>query len=302
MDQSAPFRRISREHKRYGFSAAHPPVVTISPGETVVVETHDARSGTIRSSADLLDKPHPDGPNPVTGPIYVTGAEPGDALVVHIREIALDRQGFTAVKARVGLIGERAPHFATRMIPIQDGWAHFSETLRFPVSPMVGTIGVAPASGEIACLYPGRHGGNMDNKFVRPGATLHLPVEVPGALLALGDVHAAMGDGEVSMIGLEIAAEVTITVDLAKGEAISRPWLEYGGLWITTGDAMDPATAMRIACDEMVSLLMRRLGLTLEEAYMLASIRADLAICQSCDPGRFPLTTRMTYAHGSETG
>ncbi|HZT33577.1 MAG TPA: acetamidase/formamidase family protein [Bryobacteraceae bacterium] len=293
--QPAP-RRIPRDQKQYAFSAAYPPVLTIQPGATVIVETDDARSGTIRTPADLLDRPHPQGPNPVTGPIYVSGAEPGDSLAVTVHEIALAPQGFTAVKARIGLLAERAPEYATKIIPIRNSEVCFSDKIRFAVSPMVGTIGVAPESGEIACLYPGTHGGNMDNKYVRPGCVLHLPVRVPGALLSLGDVHAAMGDGEVTMIGLEIAAEVTITVNLAKGETLARPWIEFGELWITTGEDMDTNRALRIACDEMVSLLMRRLGISFEEAYMLASVRADLAICQSCDPGRFPVTTRMVYA------
>jgi acetamidase/formamidase len=138
-------------------------------------------------------------------------------------------------------------------------------------------------------------GGNMDNKFVRPGCSLHLPVLIPGANLALGDVHASMGDGEVSMVGLETEAEVTIKVDLLKGVEIGRPWLEDDARWITTGDGMETGEALRMACREMVALLMRRLKISFEQAYMLASIRADLAICQACDPERFPVTTRMSY-------
>jgi amidase len=287
--------RIGREQKRYSFSPAHVPVLTIRPGDTVIVETDDARSGTVRTAADLLDKPHPDGANPVTGPIYVTGAEPGDSLAVHIRRVRLERQGFTGVKAKIGLLADRAGRYETRMIPIRGKSVAFSGSIRFPIAPMIGTIGVAPRSGEIGCLYPGAHGGNMDNKFVRPGCTVHLPVLIPGAHLSLGDAHAAMGDGEVTMVGLEIRAEVTVVVDLIKGESIERPWMEDAARWITTGDGIDTNAALRMACDEMVSLLMRRLDISFEEAYMLASLRADLAICQSCDPGRFPVTTRMVY-------
>src|SRR5262245_23515308 len=105
-------------------------------------------------------------------------------------------------------------------------WCQFSEQVRFPVRPMVGTLGVAPATGEISTLYPGAHGGNMDNNEVRPGCTVHLPVQVKGGLLSVGDVHASMGDGGVTMIGLEIPAVVTCTVSVLKGEQAVRPGME----------------------------------------------------------------------------
>jgi len=297
--QSESHKRISRKNKHYSFSPSHRPVLSIESGEAVIVETNDARSGTIRTSADLLREPHPEGANPVTGPIHVASAEPGDSLLVRVHQIAVEPNGFTAIKAAVGLMGQRAAEFATKIIPVQDGLVHFSDSIQFPAVPMIGTIGVAPESQEIPCLYPGAHGGNMDNKFVRAGCVLHLPVWVDGALLSMGDVHAAMGDGEVSMIGLETASEITATVELVKGERIDRPWIEYDGRWITTGDNPDPAVALKMACAEMIGLLMRRLGISFNDAYMLASVRADLAICQCCDPGRFPVTTRMSYEFGT---
>jgi amidase len=288
-------KRVSRDTRTYSFSRRNHPVISIQPGETVVVETHDARTGTIQTCSDLLDGSPREGLNPVTGPIYVEDARPGDSLAVRVEEIQLAPKGFSAVKAHVGLLADQAKFFTTRIIPVEDGWVHFSDTIRFPARPMIGAIGVAPEFDDVPSLYPGVHGGNMDNNFVRPGCVLHLPVWTPGALLSLGDVHASMGDGEISMLGLDIAAEVTLRVDVIKGERIERPWIEYGGSWITTGDDLDAGRALRIACREMVSLLMNRLCIPFQDAYMLASVRADLGICQSCDPGRFPVTTRMVY-------
>src|SRR5258705_11844445 len=115
-------KRISRDYKRYSFNAQDSPVLSIDAGETLEIETHDARFGTIRKNSDLLDKPPPHGFNPITGPIYVNGAEPGDSLLVSINKIELDAQGFTAVKANVGLLAERAPEFKTRIVKIDDGW------------------------------------------------------------------------------------------------------------------------------------------------------------------------------------
>jgi len=288
--------RITRNHIQYAHDKTFPPVLTVDTGDAVVFETYDARTGTIQSDADLLDHPHPKGMNPVTGPIYVADAEPGDILQVHITDITLSDRGFLAVKKDVGLLAHRANRYATKMIPVADGIASFSERVRFPVRPMVGTIGTAPAGGGVSTGYPGPHGGNMDNNEVRVGAKVHLPVCVPGALLSLGDVHASMGDGEVSMIGLEICAEVAVRVFLLKGESIGRPWIETPeGRWVTTGDDPDAEVAMRIACEEMVDMIMRRMRLSFEEAYMLVTARGDLAVCQACQPGSFPVTTRMTF-------
>lgn len=288
--------RLTRDHIVYSLDKAHPPVLTIDPGETVCLETYDARTGTIQSDADLLDHPHPKGANPATGPIFVRGAAPGDSLAVTILKIDLADRGFLAIKKGVGLLAHRADRYATKMIAIRDGIAHFNDRIRFPVRPMIGVIGTAPAGAGLHTGHPGPHGGNMDNNEIKVGARVHLPVAVPGALLGIGDVHASMGDGEISMIGFEICAEVTARVDLLRGETIPRPWIETAdGRWVTTGDDPDPEAAMRIACDEMVTLLQRRFGLSFEDAYMLVTARGDLTICQACQPGSFPVTTRVSF-------
>lgn len=286
---------VTRDQIVYSLDKAHPPAIEIEPGETLRVETYDARTGTIRSEADLLDQPHPKGANPATGPILVKGAQPGDSLAVEILAIDLAKEGFLAIKAQTGLLAHRAERFVTRMVPVRHGQVIFGQRVRFPVRPMIGTIGTAPAGEGVETLLPGPHGGNMDNRYVTTGATIHLPVAVPGALLAIGDVHASMGDGEITMIGLEICAEVTVRVNLLKGVPVSRPWLETAGAWVTTGDALDPAEALRIAAEEMAGLLQQRLKLTFEEAYMLMSARGDVQICQILGPGTFPVTTRAVF-------
>jgi amidase len=233
--------------------------------------------------------------NPATGPVFVNGAEPGDSLLVEIKQVVLADVGFLAVKAGVGLLAHRAERFVTKIIPIQNGIAYFSDRVRFPVRPMVGVIGIAPSGEGVSTGYPGPHGGNMDNNEIKVDAKVHLPVFVPGALLGIGDVHASMGDGEISMVGFETCAEVTAKIELLKGETITRPWIETAdGRWVTTGDDLDPEQAMRIASEEMVNLLMKRWDLSFEEAYMLVTAYADLAICQACQPGEFPVTTRMS--------
>lgn len=290
-------QRLTRDQIVYRLDRADPPVVEIEPGERLVLETYDARSGTISSDSDLLDRPHPVGANPATGPILVRGAEPGDSLAVHVEAIDLAPSGFLAVKKGQGLLAARADRYATRIVPIVDGIVHFGD-LRFPANPMVGVVGTAPAGEGMSTSYAGAHGGNMDNKLLGPGATAHLPVSVPGALLSLGDVHGAMGDGEITFIGLEIQAEVTIRVDLHKGRVLRRPLIETRDHWVTTGDGESLAAAARLAADEMVNLMMERAGLSFEEAYMLMSAAVDVQICQCCEPGAFPVTARAVVSKG----
>ncbi len=287
----ASTHQLSRQHLVYSLDQTHAPALEIGPGDRVVLETYDARTGSIQRDEDLLEHPHPAGSNPATGPILVRGAEPGDALCVEIERIELAPQGFLAVKAGMGLLGHLAKGFATRMVQIEGDQVRFGD-LRFPIRPMVGVIGTAPAGVGISTGMPGPHGGNMDNRYIAPGSKVYLPVNVPGALLGIGDVHGAMGDGEITFIGLEICAEVTARVELLKGKRLRRPLVETAEYWITTGDHPDPAQALRVAAEEMVLLMQERMGLGFAEAYMLMSGAVDVQICQCCGPGEFPVTTR----------
>jgi amidase len=291
---SAP-KSLDRSHIIYLLDRETPPALEIDSGDTVVFETHDARTGTIRSNQDLLDHAHPDGSNPATGPVWIREAQPVDSLAVEILDIQLADKAFVAVKKGVGLLSDRAQNFATRVTEIRDGNVNFSPSLRFPTRPMIGVIGTAPASEAVETAFPGAHGGNMDNRYVTKGATIHLPIGVPGALFALGDVHAAMGDGEITMVGLEAAARVTARVRLLKGVTVRRPWIESNNHWVTTGDDPDPAKALKIAATEMVLLLQDKLNLSFEDTYMLMSASCDVQICQACDPGKFPITTRAVF-------
>ena len=286
---------VTRDHVVYSFSRQHRPVREVDSGDRICFETYDARTGTIRSEEDLLDHPHPRGLNPVTGPIFVRGAEPGDTLCIDVLNVQLASQGFIAVKAGVGNLGHLAEHYMTKLIRIENNIAHFDDRLRFPVRPMIGVIGTAPAGEEVPTLYPGPHGGNMDHNDVKVGSRVYLPVFVEGALFSIGDVHASMGDGEVSMTGIEICAEVTVRVELIRGESISRPLIETDDAWITTGDAPKLVDAITIACEEMAQFLQHKLSIPFEKAYLLMSAIGDVRIGQVCDPDRFPATIRVVF-------
>lgn len=286
---------ITRDHIVYSFDREHRPVRIIDPGDKIRFETYDARTGTIRSEDNLLDRPHPLGANPATGPVFVKCAEPGDTLRVEILAIELASQGFIAIKAGLGNLGHLAEKYVTRLVQIEDGVVHYDDRIRFPVRPMIGVIGTAPAGESVSTLYPGPHGGNMDHNDVKVGSCVYLPVFVEGALFGVGDVHAAMGDAEVTMTGIEICADVTVRVNLIKGESIPRPWIETDASWITTGDAPKLADAITIACEEMANLLQRKLSVSFDDAYMLMSAIGDVRISQSCQPNQFPSTIRVVF-------
>ena len=210
----------------YEFSRHNEPRLRIQPGETIIVESEDAFSGQIRTDDDRRDKSKKPYGNPQTGPIWVEGAEPGDSLAVKIEEIR-PSLGQCATrtsdpKQLAEWLGTECPH-GTHVCPIKDGQIHWSDSLTIPYTPMLGCIGTAPDWGVPTTSPAGPHGGNMDIVETAPGSTLYLPVFVPGALLYLGDAHAAMGHGELSASGLEMPAETEISVDLVKGKTIPSP-------------------------------------------------------------------------------
>lgn len=223
-------RRIALDKLCYEFNRHDTPRCRIQPGERLIVESQDAFSGQIRSENDRRDKSKIPYSNPTTGPIYVEGAGRGDTLAVSIHSITPTLgKCFTRTSDPRQLtewLGNDCPH-GTRVCEISaEGFIHWSETVRIPYTPMLGCIGTAPDCGVPTTNPAGPHGGNMDIVETAPGATLYLPVFVPGALLYLGDAHAAMGHGELSASGLEMPAETEITVDVVKGQTIPAPRLE----------------------------------------------------------------------------
>lgn len=236
----------------YEFNRAHPSRLTIRPGETVVVASEDALTGQIRTNDDRRDKVKMPYSNPMTGPIAVEGAEPGDALAVTIGEIR-PTIGQCATrtadpKQLCEWLGTDCAH-GTHVMPIRDGLIYWSDTITIPYRPMIGCIGTAPDWGSPTTGPAGPHGGNMDIVEVAPGATLYLPVYVPGGWLYLGDLHAAMGHGELSATGLEMPGETTITVHLVKSARLAWPRVENADeiLVIASGAPMERSIATAYA-------------------------------------------------------
>jgi amidase len=182
----------------------------------------------------------------------------------------------------------------TKIFRVEDGIVHMNEKVSWPQRPMFGVIGVAPESGSIGTFEAARHGGNLDDNENRIGATIHLPVFQPGGLLAIGDMHASMGDGEISGTGVEIGGTATIKVDLIKGKSGGWPITESAGYWITHGTSKDSIDeALQNACEEAARLLVDEWGFTIEDAFVFLSVTSDLGIAQYCHPSPGSVIAKM---------
>ena len=237
----------------YDYDRRYPPRLRIEPGERVQVETEDAFTAQIRGEGDRRDKTAQPRSNPQTGPILVQGAMPGDTLAVKIESIEPSigqcATYTTNPKQLSQWLGDDCPH-GSHVCPIEDGKIHWSPQVTIPYQPMLGCIATAPDGAVPTTLTAGPHGGNMDIIETCPSNTVYLPVFVEGALLFLGDAHAAMGHGELSAAGLEMPARTVITVNLLKGKAISWPRIESPSqiMTITTGRPMERSIAHAFAC------------------------------------------------------
>jgi amidase len=275
--------RVGRDRIAHAYDAAATPVGEVVPGSTVVFATHDARAGSLldRPTGTPYELPLPPGKgNPVTGPVAVTGARPGDAVVVTIRRIELGPVGWCGGHAHVGPVPVgRVPRPIARTCEVRDGHVVFGPDLSIPLRPMVGCVGTAPrpGAGAVSTAYSGPHGGNMDQPVVAEGARVWLPVAVDGALVSLGDVHACQGDGELSGVALEAPAEVTVTIDLVPGAGIDWPWVELpdGRVAVCTV-APTWSEARSLAVDAAMRAVERDLGLEAGDALGLVSLVGDL--------------------------
>lgn len=269
----------------YKFTADMEPIASVLPGDIFKVETNDCFFQQVLSEEQDLKDLDYGRLNPATGPIYVEGAEPGDLLKVKIISIDVKDKGIAAVIPNGGLLGDQVTKSIIRIINIEDNHALF-QGVKIPISPMIGVIGVAPAKedGEWTTDTPWKHGGNMDIKDIKAGSTLYFPVNQEGALLALGDCHALMADGEVCFTGLEIPAEVTLEVDLIKNKSVKWPLLETDEytMVVASGDNLDHAVYE--ATSNAVEYIKNSLAIEWEEAYILASLSVDLKISQLVDP------------------
>lgn len=279
-------KELTSEKVIYKFSSDMKPAITVIQGEVLRVQTNDCFFQQVFEESQVLDSIDYDLLNPASGPIFIEGAEPGDLLKVKILDIIVASKGVSAVLKGEGVLGNQVKNPKIRLIDIIDNHAVFDKNIKIPIDPMIGVIGVAPLEedGEWATNSPWKHGGNMDTKDIKAGSTLYFPVNQKGALLALGDCHALMGDGEMCFTGLEVPAEVIIQLDVIKNKTMKWPLLETrdASMVIASGDSLEDA--IYEASDQAIMFIKDSLKIDWEEAYIIGSLVVDLKISQVVDP------------------
>jgi amidase len=264
---------VAKEQCVVEYSATNSPVLTVAPGEMFQLQTPSTLT-------------HPEVfPNqttiPVTGPIYIEDAKPGSVLRVDIIKIELTA-GVGAILTIPGR-GAFAQHIAKpecKVLPYDKEYVYFNDTIKIPLRPMVGKIGIAPAGKSVNCHAPGPHGGNMDITDITDGSSVYLPVFIDGALLACGDVHATMGDGESILSAVETEASLTLCCQVLDDLNLTHPIVVTSGDIMTVGEGQTLEEAHQIALYDMAQLLSKKLGLEFVDSARLISIAADLKINQ----------------------
>lgn len=292
---------VDRSMGGFAYDTITPPRTSIQPGDVVRIETRDPRSGALLGGPVDSFQPYPPPPggrsNALTGPVHVLGAQPGDVLVVHVRSIDLASVGYMAAKDLGFVVPPGSIDDAKIGIVAVDDESLSWRGHRLPLRPMLGCLGVAhpsaPTSGNV-----GEFGGNFDHVVLGVGCTVYLPVFVPGALLYVGDVHAGMGDGELSCGGVEIAATVELSVDVMRGVHLARPRFDTGEKIVTTGWGHAFGDARRDCVADMLDLMTRCLRIGSAEAFMLISVAGDLRVGQACGNMEMTLRLEMPKLHG----
>jgi len=285
--------KLSKDTVIYAMSEANKPALYADPGTQIVFEAEDALHGQIKSPDGGFDGLDWTRVNPATGPLYINGAQPGDVLSVKINKIEVASSGVVVCGKGMGALGHILEGSAIKIMTIDGDEAIFSDKIRIPLNKMIGVIGTAPKEGEIPCGVPDYHGGNMDCKEIKEGAMVLLPVNVPGALLAMGDLHAIMADGEIGVSGLEAPGAVTVTVDIIKGKDLPLPMIINDTHVMTLASHEDLDIAVEMATANMVDYLTKNEGFTPHDAVMLISLAGDVRICQVVDPKK---TARVEIA------
>lgn len=266
---------LTKEQHTLDFRAGHVPAARVASGAVVRFETGDVAYERL-AGGEALEAIGLETFNRVTGPVFVDGAEPGDAIRVEILDIEIHRSWSVWLPGFGGL-GGYATETIARQVPLEDGFAVISPRLRVPVEPMIGCIGLAPAEGVGSTFMPAYHwGGNMDLREMSPGTTVDLPVEVAGGLLSVGDHHAAMGHGEPTWVSLESAGASTLRISLLKDAGITHPILRRDGRILFLGQGVDLAAAHQHAVDRAWAYLVEERGLEPFEAYAYASARLEM--------------------------
>jgi acetamidase/formamidase len=302
------FCPVDRVH--FTWDLRHEPAMTIESGDVVVVRTRDVSDNQITpaATASVLATLNWERVYPLAGPIYVNGARPGDTLAIDVVDIHTEGWGWTAILPGFGLLADDFKEPYLRVFDLTNGEAaYLREDIAIPIEPFFGTMGVCPAGAtRQAVMPPGTFGGNMDTRQLTRSSTLYLPVQVDGALFSCGDAHAAQGDGEVCVTGIEAPMYAALRFTLQRGRRIPAPQfltpgplvprVNQGGWYGTTGVGPDLYEASREAVRAMIAYLSTRCHLSDEDAYILTSLCVDLKISEIVDAGQYIVSALLPLA------
>jgi acetamidase/formamidase len=297
---------LSAEPTHSRWNRALPPRLTIAPGDTVHVECVDASGAQVRPGMSVADYLTIDRGriHALTGPIFVEGADPGDVLQIEVLKVAHKGWGWTSVIPGLGFLKERFSEPYLFHWTLKDEVTASLTPAVVPLRPFCGVMGVAQAeNGEFRTRPPGNFGGNVDVRELCGGAKLYLPVLNTGALFSVGDGHAAQGDGEVCINGIECPADVTLRFHVHKGRALTGPIIDSGPAgradlgvseaWIVVESASDAVAAARAATSRMIDLLAARWGLSHVHAYLLCSVAMNLRLSQVVNEPMFTVSAAI---------
>ncbi len=288
-DVPTPDHVVTTENTHNRFSSTIPPVLRVASGAVVEMHTKEATDGQLTVASDAADVTSLDFDpiHPLTGPVYVEGAEPGDVLAVTLHDIAVGEWGWAAIIPGFGFLADQFPdpYLKTFRLPEGTTEAQFNDRISIPLAPFAGVMGVAPATDSMLVTIPPRaNGGNMDNRHLTAGTTVYFPVFVEGALFSIGDTHAAQVDGEVSGTAIESPMRITLELNVIKGtNGIREPQYETDDYYAVTAFATTIDEAARKATLYMIDYLASEHGLARQEAYMLSSLAGDLKISEVVD-------------------
>lgn len=276
---------INKEQIVFNFDPNETPAAYANSGDRIKFCCQDCYCEQITEDGKDFGTTSMSHNNPATGPLYVNGAEPGDVLRVEIQAIDIEKEGSMCVRTGAGIYEIEGSH--CRRFSIEDGKVKFDNDITIPIRPMIGVIGTAPEKEAIRTVVPSEHGGNLDIKDLGEGALLYLPVNVPGALLSMGDLHAIQGDGETVICALEMSGQVTVKVDVLKNRSdIPTPFIVTDSHYITT--AADPSldNCSLVAARKMHRFLQDHSDLADAQCGMLLSLAGNLRISQVVNPSK----------------
>jgi amidase len=273
-------KRIGREHHIYVLDPGNDPAITVDSGEELMVETWDAFEGV--RDPDVLQARSLKGP--ATGPIYVNGAEPGDALRVDFISITTKEGAAHMVLPDRGFLEEEYTDAYPTVMSLEDGNLVMPTGVRLPINPSMGVVATTPTYPQQTASDSGPYGGDIDMKELVAGSTIYLPVFVPGGMLALGDCHAIVGDGAVAGTGAECSSDAHIRVTVEKGMGITSPRALTPDHFIVLSHGEELGPAMKQAVRDMVDFLVEAKGMSAYDAYTLLSLAGDIRVSRTFRP------------------